>query len=73
MARDRLSAGRAVAEGTLLVRPDLAVSLTAEGRALRRQAERVPAAIVKRLGVPLTDLEAMHRSLTAVIAAATSA
>jgi MarR family transcriptional regulator, organic hydroperoxide resistance regulator len=51
---------------------NLAVSLTPAGRALRRQAERIPAAIVARLGLPITDLEAMHRSLTAVIAAATS-
>lgn len=49
---------------------NLAVSLTAEGRALRTQAERIPPAIVERLGVPLEDLEALHRSLTAVISAA---
>jgi DNA-binding MarR family transcriptional regulator len=50
---------------------NLAVSLTREGRALRRRAERIPPAIVERLGVPIEDLEALHRSLTAVIAAAT--
>lgn len=50
---------------------NLAVSLTPQGRALRRQAERIPPAIVERLGLPIEDLEAMHRSLTAVIGAAT--
>jgi DNA-binding MarR family transcriptional regulator len=50
---------------------NLAVSLTAEGRALRKKAERIPPAIVERLGLPVDDLEALHRALTAVIAAAT--
>jgi DNA-binding MarR family transcriptional regulator len=51
---------------------NLAVSLTPAGRALRAQAELVPAAIVARLGLPIEDLETMHQVLTTVIAAATA-
>jgi MarR family transcriptional regulator, organic hydroperoxide resistance regulator len=51
---------------------NLAVSLTPAGRALRAQAELVPAAIVARLGLPIEDLEKMHQMLTTVIAAATA-
>ncbi|MEU1843850.1 transcriptional regulator, MarR family [Micromonospora sediminicola] len=51
----------------------LAVSLTAEGRALRAQAERIPPAIVQRLGLPLADLRQLHDALTEVIAAANRA
>jgi MarR family transcriptional regulator, organic hydroperoxide resistance regulator len=51
---------------------NLAVSLTPAGRALRAQAELVPAAIVARLGLPIEDLEKMHQVLTTVIAAATA-
>jgi DNA-binding MarR family transcriptional regulator len=50
----------------------LDIELTAEGRALRAQAEAVPATIVKRLGLPLDELERMRDSLTRLIAAATS-
>jgi DNA-binding MarR family transcriptional regulator len=49
----------------------LAVTLTAKGRKLREQAEKVPAQIVAKLGLPLTDIEHMHAVLTTVIAAAT--
>jgi DNA-binding MarR family transcriptional regulator len=49
----------------------LAVTLTATGRALRDQAERIPPAIVERLGMSLSQLEDLHGVLTAVIAAAT--
>lgn len=48
----------------------LAVVLTPEGRALREQALAIPPAIVERLGMPLEDLEDLHRRLTQVIAAA---
>ncbi|MBY8873561.1 MarR family transcriptional regulator [Micromonospora sp. PLK6-60] len=51
----------------------LAVSLTPEGRALRAQAERIPPAIVERLGLPLADLRHLHTVLTEVIAAANRA
>jgi DNA-binding MarR family transcriptional regulator len=49
---------------------NLAVALTPEGRALRRQAERIPPAVVARLGLPIEDLQQLHGALTAVIAAA---
>lgn len=47
----------------------LAVVLTPEGRALREQALAIPPAIVERLGIPMEDLEDLHRRLTEVIAA----
>jgi DNA-binding MarR family transcriptional regulator len=50
----------------------LAVRLTASGRALRSEAEKIPATIVARLGLPLSDLEHMHAVLTRVIAAAST-
>jgi DNA-binding MarR family transcriptional regulator len=50
---------------------NLAVALTPTGRALRAQAERIPPAIVARLGIPVAELERLHAALTAVIAAAT--
>jgi DNA-binding MarR family transcriptional regulator len=49
---------------------NLAVALTPTGRALRAQAERIPPAIVARLGIPVAELERLHAALTAVIAAA---
>jgi DNA-binding MarR family transcriptional regulator len=48
----------------------LAVTLTESGRALRAEAEKVPPAIVARLGIEVSELEAMHAALTTVIAAA---
>ncbi|MFI6455708.1 MarR family winged helix-turn-helix transcriptional regulator [Streptosporangium amethystogenes] len=51
----------------------LAVSLTPEGRRLRGEAEKVPPAIVRRLGMNLEELQELHRSLTRVIAAADGA
>jgi MarR family transcriptional regulator, organic hydroperoxide resistance regulator len=48
----------------------LAVTLTEDGRRLREQAERVPPAIVARLGMELAELEGLHGALTRVIAAA---
>jgi DNA-binding MarR family transcriptional regulator len=47
----------------------LAITLTGEGRALRVAAERIPPAVVERLGMPLADLERLHGVLTTVIAA----
>lgn len=49
----------------------LAVVLTEQGRALRADAEAIPAGIVERLGMPVPELLELHRRLTAVIAAAT--
>ncbi|MGI5154005.1 MarR family winged helix-turn-helix transcriptional regulator [Microbispora sp. CA-102843] len=51
----------------------LAVVLTGEGRALRQQAEKVPVAIVERLGMELAELQSLHRALTRVIGAANGA
>ena len=47
----------------------LAVTLTESGVALRARAERIPAAIVRRLGMSLDDLEHLQQVLTRVIAA----
>ncbi len=49
---------------------NLAVSLTPAGRALRSQAERIPPAIVERLGLPVSELQELHGALTRIIAAA---
>ena len=48
----------------------LMVDLTDEGRALRAEAERIPGQVVAALGVGVPELEALHRALTRVIAAA---
>jgi DNA-binding MarR family transcriptional regulator len=48
----------------------LAVTLTSAGRGLRKKAERVPAQIVDRLGLPIADLEHLNTVLRAVIKAA---
>ncbi len=47
----------------------LAIALTDEGRALRAQAERIPAGIVERLGMDVAELTALHGALTRVIKA----
>jgi DNA-binding MarR family transcriptional regulator len=47
----------------------LAIALTDKGRALRKQAERIPAGIVERLGMELPELTALHGALTEVIVA----
>lgn len=49
----------------------LAVTLTPAGRALRAQAERIPPAIIARLGMPLSQLADLRDTLDRVIAAAT--
>jgi DNA-binding MarR family transcriptional regulator len=48
----------------------LDVELTDAGRALRSRAEAVPAQIVKRLGIPVAELEATRDALTRLLAAA---
>lgn len=45
----------------------LAVRLTDAGRALREEAERIPAAIVERLGLPVERLLELHERLAEVI------
>ena len=47
----------------------LDVALTPAGEALRREAEKVPAQIVERLGMPVAELEAIRDSLTHLLAA----
>ena len=49
----------------------LAITLTDKGVHLRRQALEVPPQIIDRLGMRVDELEALHRSLTRVIAATT--
>nr|WP_212735204.1 MarR family transcriptional regulator [Herbidospora galbida] len=49
----------------------LAVTLTDSGRALRAEAEKIPATIVERLGMDVAELQDLHKALTRVIAAAT--
>ncbi|GAA4599478.1 DNA-binding MarR family transcriptional regulator [Actinoplanes octamycinicus] len=48
----------------------LAITLTDAGRALRAEAEKIPPAVVARLGMPIEDLQRLHAALTQVIAAA---
>jgi DNA-binding MarR family transcriptional regulator len=49
----------------------LALTLTERGRALRVDAEKIPPAVVERLGMPIEELRRVHEALTRVIAAAT--
>jgi MarR family transcriptional regulator, organic hydroperoxide resistance regulator len=49
---------------------NLALALTEKGTALRAQAEKIPAGIVQRLGMPLEELMELHGVLTRVIGAA---
>ena len=49
----------------------LAVVLTDRGRALRDDAEKIPPAIVERLGMDVDELMDLHGRLLKVIAAAT--
>jgi MarR family transcriptional regulator, organic hydroperoxide resistance regulator len=48
----------------------LAITLTANGRRARRQAERIPPAIMARLGMGLPELEGLRDGLTRLIDAA---
>ena len=47
----------------------LVVELTGTGRALRKDAEKIPPAVVERLGMDVSDLVELHRALTQVIGA----
>ena len=49
------------------------VELTTKGRTLRRQALKIPPAVVERLGVGLDELEQLHGVLTGINAAAQAA
>ena len=49
---------------------NLALALTDKGKALREQAEKIPAGIVQRLGMPVEELMELHGVLTRVIGAA---
>ncbi|MEU7000118.1 MarR family transcriptional regulator [Nonomuraea sp. NPDC046570] len=51
----------------------LMVTLTSAGRALRAEAEKIPLAIVERLGMGLDELQRLHESLTRVIEASRAA
>lgn len=46
----------------------LAVTLTETGLALRAEAEKIPAAVIERLGMPIDELLQLHAALTRVIA-----
>lgn len=48
----------------------LAITLTTKGRRARRQAERIPPAIMARLGMGLPELEGLRDGLTRLIDAA---
>ena len=48
----------------------LDVALTPAGEALRREAEKVPAQIVARLGMSIPELESIRDGLTRLLAAA---
>lgn len=51
----------------------LVVDLTDAGRALRAEAEKIPAAVVAALGVGMPQLEELHRVLTDINRAALAA
>ncbi len=51
----------------------LAITLTPAGRALRSEGEKVPPAVVARLGMDAGELRAVHESLSQVIAVAHAA
>jgi DNA-binding MarR family transcriptional regulator len=48
---------------------NLALALTDKGTSLREQAEKIPAGIVERLGMPVDELMRLHSALSQVIAA----
>ncbi len=50
----------------------LDVELTAAGKALRAQAEKVPGQIIERLGMPVAELEATRDALTRLLEAAST-
>ncbi|GAA3292941.1 MarR family transcriptional regulator [Dactylosporangium vinaceum] len=51
----------------------LEVTLTAAGRELRREAEKIPAAVFERLNMPMDELLQLHAALTRVIAITSTA
>lgn len=51
----------------------LQVALTGSGRALRAEAEKIPYRVVEILGLPVSELEEMHRVLGRVITASSRA
>ena len=52
---------------------NLALALTDKGTALRAEAEKIPAGIVERLGMPVEELMDLQGALTRVIAASQQA
>jgi MarR family transcriptional regulator, organic hydroperoxide resistance regulator len=52
---------------------NLALALTDKGRALRAEAERIPAGIVERLGMPVEELLELQKALGRVITASRQA
>ena len=52
---------------------NLALALTDKGRAMRAEAETIPAGIVARLGMPIDELVSLQSALTRVIAASRQA
>ncbi|RIJ77762.1 MarR family transcriptional regulator [Nakamurella silvestris] len=48
----------------------LSVNLTAKGVELRNEAAKIPAEVVAKLGMPLTEIKQVHTALLQVIAAA---
>jgi DNA-binding MarR family transcriptional regulator len=52
---------------------NLALALTEKGQKLREQAEKIPAGIVERLGMPVEELMSLQSALTQVIAASQQA
>ncbi|MGV8880796.1 MAG: MarR family winged helix-turn-helix transcriptional regulator [Rhodoglobus sp.] len=63
------SAGLITRERNTVDERALDVRLTDAGQALRTQAEQVPSQIIKRLGMPLAELEAIRDGLTRLLAA----
>jgi len=51
----------------------LQVELTAKGRELRKAAEKIPPAVIDRLGMEVSELTSLHGALTKVIGAARDA
>jgi DNA-binding MarR family transcriptional regulator len=49
------------------------IDLTRRGHDLRQEAMKIPPAIVAKLGIEISELEALHTALTKVIAAARKA
>jgi len=50
----------------------LAIVLTEQGRELRREAEKIPGTMMRKLGMTATELQALHASMMKLIEAARS-